>query len=293
MNIRTPQEIVAEKIRVLFAFQEDIRRWFDGAYDATEADELRSRINRTVRRVSEIVREAGCLKLFTIAPPPAVGGLVIRNANPFDSVLESYYGMSPIPSIIDMIDETVGVLESPEYLEKLLERANESEGEIQQQKLTIKARPRILLLCKRFHLVARKLQDRHAGRSTLVIEDEYDVQDLFGSLLRLDFDDIRKEEWTPSYAGKSARVDFLLKRENIVIEIKRLDHLWEQKKLATNSSLILEDIKNIQDVERSFVLCTIQSSELEIRLNLKMILAVSKIRWMCALWCLQEEVSSA
>jgi hypothetical protein len=221
MNIRTPQEIIAEKIKVLFAFQEDIRRWFDGAYDATEADELRSRINRTVRRVNEIVREAGCLKLFTIAPPPAVGGLVIRNADPFDSVLEIYYGMSPIPSIIDMIDETIGVIESPEYLEKLLERSQESEGEIQQQKLTIKALPRILLLCKRFHLVARQLQARHAKKPTLVIEDEYDVQDLFGSLLRLDFDDIRPEEWTPSYAGKSARVDFLLKRENIVIEIKK------------------------------------------------------------------------
>lgn len=129
--------------------------------------------------------------------------------------------MSFIPAIMDMIDEAIGVLESPEYLEKLLENIENIDETVEQQKITVKALQRILLICRRFHLVARQLQDRHAGRATLVIEDEYDVQDLFGSLLRLDFDDVRKEEWTPSYAGKAARVDFLLKREDIVVEIKK------------------------------------------------------------------------
>jgi len=32
--------------------------------------------------------------------------------------------------------------------------------------------------------------------------------------------DIRTEEWTPSYAGGSSRMDFLLKEENMVIEVK-------------------------------------------------------------------------
>lgn len=76
-------------------------------------------------------------------------------------------------------------------------------------------------ICLRFHAVARQLQDRHADRETISIEDEYDVQDLLHSLLRLHFDDIRPEEWTPSYAGSSARVDFLLKNERIVIEVKK------------------------------------------------------------------------
>lgn len=120
-----------------------------------------------------------------------------------------------------MIEAAIGVLESPEYLEHLLKSTEKSEENEEQQKLTIKALQRILQLCRRFHLVARQLQARHAGRETLKIEDEYDVQDLFCGLLRLDFDDVRKEEWTPSYAGKSSRVDFLLKRENIVIEIKK------------------------------------------------------------------------
>lgn len=76
-------------------------------------------------------------------------------------------------------------------------------------------------ICLRFHSVARQLRARHASRPTIEIEDEYDVQDLLHALLRLHFDDIRPEEWTPSYAGGSARMDFLLKREKVVIEVKK------------------------------------------------------------------------
>lgn len=76
-------------------------------------------------------------------------------------------------------------------------------------------------ICLRFHKVARQLQTRHAGRPTIEIKDEYDVQDLLHGLLRLHFDDVRSEEWTPSYAGGASRVDFLLKAEQIVIEVKK------------------------------------------------------------------------
>jgi hypothetical protein len=55
----------------------------------------------------------------------------------------------------------------------------------------------------------------------LNIEDEYDVQDLLHALLKLDFEDIRPEEWSPSYAGKSSRMDFLLKDYKVVIEVKK------------------------------------------------------------------------
>ena len=72
----------------------------------------------------------------------------------------------------------------------------------------------------RFHAVAKQLRARHADRGTLDVNDEYDVQDLLHALLQLHFDDIREEEWTPSYAGASSRMDFLLKDEQLVIEVK-------------------------------------------------------------------------
>jgi len=76
-------------------------------------------------------------------------------------------------------------------------------------------------ILSKFHLVVREIGERHENRPTLKIGDEYDVQDLLHGLLRLCFDDIRVEEWTPEYAGTSARIDFLLKKEQIAIEVKK------------------------------------------------------------------------
>jgi hypothetical protein len=64
------------------------------------------------------------------------------------------------------------------------------------------------------------LRQRYDNRETLDVQNEYDVQDLMHALLRLSLDDVRPEEWTPSYAGRAARMDFLLKSEEAVIETK-------------------------------------------------------------------------
>ena len=77
------------------------------------------------------------------------------------------------------------------------------------------------LIMNRFHQVARQLRHRYSNRATLDINDEYDVQDLFHALLKLYFDDVRPEEYTPSYAGAASRTDFLLKSEQIIIELKK------------------------------------------------------------------------
>ena len=84
----------------------------------------------------------------------------------------------------------------------------------------------------KFHSVARQLRNRYSDRPTLEVDDEYDVQDLLHSLLKLVFDDIRKEEWTPSYAGGSSRMDFLLKEEEIVIEVKKTRKGLDDKQLG-------------------------------------------------------------
>jgi hypothetical protein len=75
-------------------------------------------------------------------------------------------------------------------------------------------------MLKRVHLVVRQLSRRQRERPPLSVSDEYDIQDLLHALLRLHFDDVRSEEWSPSYAGGASRMDFLLKGEQIVIEAK-------------------------------------------------------------------------
>lgn len=117
-------------------------------------------------------------------------------------------------------------------------------------------------LCNRFHLVARQLRSRHNNRSTIEVQDEYDVQDLLHGLLKLTFDDVRPEEWTPSYAGKSARVDFLLKAEEIVIEAKKTGKSLGASGIGDQLLVDIMRYKAHPDCRR--LICFVYDSELRI-----------------------------
>ena len=95
-----------------------------------------------------------------------------------------------------------------------------------------KAADFVVELCRRFPLLVAELGNRHAGRPPFAISDEYDVQDLLRSLLRLHFDDVRPEEWNPSYGGTQSRSDLLLKPERVVIETKMTRKSLGQRQLV-------------------------------------------------------------
>lgn len=105
---------------------------------------------------------------------------------------------------------------------------------------------------ERFHKVARQLRTRHASRNTLEIKDEYDVQDLLHALLLIHFDDVRPEEWTPSYAGGSVRMDFLLKDEGIVIEVKKTRDSMTSKSLGEELLIDREKYKVHPDCKKLY-----------------------------------------
>jgi hypothetical protein len=73
------------------------------------------------------------------------------------------------------------------------------------------------------------------------------VQDLLSALLVLYFDDIRPEESTPSYAGKSARMDFLLKKEGIVVEVKMTREGLADKEIGEQLIVDIERYKGHPD----------------------------------------------
>lgn len=104
----------------------------------------------------------------------------------------------------------------------------------------------------KFHKVARQLRTRHDSRSTLKIEDEYDVQDLLHALLLLHFEDVRPEEWTPSYAGGSVRMDFLLKDEGIVVEVKKTRKSMTAKSLGEELLIDREKYKIHPDCKKMY-----------------------------------------
>lgn len=121
---------------------------------------------------------------------------------------------------------------------------------------------RIRRLLQRFPTVARQLQQRRQGRSTISIDDEYDVQDLLHALLRIEFDDIRAEEWVPSYAGGSSRMDFLLKAEKVAIEAKKTRVGLGAKELG--EQLIVDCTKYKQHPDCKTLVCFVYDPELKV-----------------------------
>jgi hypothetical protein len=113
---------VAEQIEFLSRFRADILAHFNGQDDGT----VRSRINRGMNRAKILVAEAGVSKSVTLSPPPAIGGLIVRNADPFSFILEDYYGMSMAPAVADMIEEAIGVFESPDYVRRYASALSET-----------------------------------------------------------------------------------------------------------------------------------------------------------------------
>ena len=82
------------------------------AWQKSHAPDHRREINQTKAWIRREVIEAGCFKTLTISPPPAVGGLIMRNVDPFDMIFDPPYLMSMVPMITDMIDETIGKLQA-------------------------------------------------------------------------------------------------------------------------------------------------------------------------------------
>ena len=168
-----------------------------------------------------------------------------------DSLIERIYQRG--------VETAITVLSS--FIDEINEYWDEKEsGEIF---LDTSAVAKIELIIRRFHSIARKLQLRYADRSTIDINDEYDVQDLFSALLCLYFEDIRPEEPTPSCAGSASRVDFLLKKEKIVIEIKKTRQNLGDKQIGEQLIIDAQRYRSHPDCER--LICFVYDPEGKIK----------------------------
>ncbi len=157
------------------------------------------------------------------------------------------------------IDNTITKLES--LRETLEEKFNDIEAcvPVSQSNVAESCVARLEKVFKKFHLVVRQLRNRHDHRQAINIEDEYDVQDLLHAFLLIDFDDIRPEEWTPSYAGSSSRMDFLLKNEQIVIEVKKTRNGLGAKEIGEQLIIDIEKYRNHPDCK--LLICFVYDPE--------------------------------
>ena len=91
------------------------------------------------------------------------------------------------------------------------------------------------------------LTHRRKDAQTLSFESEYDIQDLLHSQLRPWITDIRPEEFTPSYASSSTRMDFLLPAHELVIEMKRIRDKRHASKVGDELIIDIEHYRQHRD----------------------------------------------
>lgn len=167
----------------------------------------------------------------------------IHYINSIESLKDNYYGNAK------QINEIIkGILE---YVNK------DYIGD--KEKMSISQEEKLDLIFNNFHKMVKKLKDRYDDRTTIDVEDEYDVQDLLYAILQLFFEDIRKEEWIPSYAGSSSRMDFLLKNEKIVTEVKKTRETMKDKDLGEQLIIDIEKYKIHQDCKQ--LICFVYDPE--------------------------------
>ncbi|MGT4069294.1 UNVERIFIED_CONTAM: hypothetical protein I5919_10705 [Aeromonas hydrophila] len=139
-------------------------------------------------------------------------------ANSYNEGVNNFYNSSSYTSVEEIRGVVSAVITRIERNPTLFA---ESKGPIEPHQNQRKLLDALDELVLRFHAVVVQLRSRHMERPTLDVNDEYDVQDLMHALLRLHFNDVRPEEWVPSYAGSASRTDFLLPEIDTVIEIKK------------------------------------------------------------------------
>lgn len=90
----------------------------------------------------------------------------------------------------------------------------------------------IYKICNNFNRFDTNIKRRYNGRVTLEINDEYDLQDSLLAILKLFIEDIRKEDYVPSYGGGNSRVDFFIPDLKTAIETKMTNKHLKDKEIG-------------------------------------------------------------
>lgn len=103
----------------------------------------------------------------------------------------------------------------------------------------------------------------YVRRHSIDIEDEADVKDELDEMFRHLFDDVRREEGTPSFAGASSRMDFFLKNESIGIEVKKTRNSLLERELG--AELITDKARYSRHPDCKRLICFVYDPERRLR----------------------------
>jgi len=99
-----------ELTKELEQFKEMLIEW-----KRTNKPALRGQLNQRIPKVSSIMAKAGEWSTVTFFQPPAAGGQILKKVDPFNLIFDPLYGYEIAGTITDMIDRTIGVIESGDY----------------------------------------------------------------------------------------------------------------------------------------------------------------------------------
>jgi REase_DpnII-MboI len=105
--------------------------------------------------------------------------------------------------------------------------------------------------------VQRSLSVRPQKRPALEVKDEYDDQYLFRALLVQFFDDVRDEDFAPSYAGGNSRIDFVLPQYKLAVELKHTRAGLKDKDLGEQLMIDRDRYQGRDDPPATHLLCLV------------------------------------
>lgn len=88
-------------------------------------ERARSFVNKNRVLVQQVLTKARVLRYIDVAPPPMIGGYMMRNVNPLDLIFDPPYGLDIYSHIADVIEQAIGIIETdPEFASHLNSRQN-------------------------------------------------------------------------------------------------------------------------------------------------------------------------
>jgi hypothetical protein len=110
---------------------------------------------------------------------------------------------------------------------------------------------RVRKALSRFNLFVDQLKRVRNDKCPFEVQDEYDIQNLLHAIFRIDFSDVRKEDVAPICAGSSSRIDLILKKEKILVEVKKTSVKNREKELGNQ---LIEDITRYKEYPEARIL---------------------------------------
>lgn len=128
MSSQPDETRLKKRIELLETFHKKLQEWRAGK-------DVRLYLNKNVIAVRSAVIQSGAMQVITIAPPSAIGGMVMQNLDPFRNLFEAPYGMSMISTALTCIEQAIGVYEhmlaDPDLIDLYSKEAFDIEGGIE------------------------------------------------------------------------------------------------------------------------------------------------------------------